>query len=219
MRRFISPTTPLAGDFAQVGEDEWVRQTPGYLELVKHASPEAMISVYWLPLSGTDFLVATCWLQDFDFPLHMLSGADRAVSLGSARSMAVGWPWFTALLQNSLSEQPQFSAGVLLRLPDPDTGDTVWLIGKMLGNYRMEQFSDMTSGRSLDLANEVCSLSAEIGSEQLATPYVALPDLALNIGKAVSDVRRERAAQWLVAHRGEVARLTLDTLVGLVTDG
>jgi hypothetical protein len=63
-------------------------------------------------------------------------------------------------------------------------------------------FSDMVNGRSLTLANEVLMLSGEIGSERLATPVVALPNLALDVGTAVSDLRRaDRAKRRHAARR------------------
>jgi hypothetical protein len=199
-------------------EGQRIRQTPAYIEYAMPAGHPGMFLVtYWIALSPTSFLVANCWEHEFDFALHMM--LDEKVGAGVVKSATETWPTFMALLTNVLQDNPRFSEGVLVRMNDPDDGESKWILGTYLGNFELKDPQDLFSDRSLSMANKVVQLSGAVGSEMSATPLETLPNLFINIYDEARKQELENAKRFVANYSQRLIYDNLSSALGRFLTG
>src|SRR5687767_5004552 len=114
MRNWIAMERGKGSDYIDGGDGTQLRSTPAYIEyVVPSTQPPPYIITYWIALSQskTDFFVAHCWGNEFDWPFHLLTYP--ATSAGAIKSALQAWPTFMALLSNSTQEKQRLSEGVI----------------------------------------------------------------------------------------------------------
>jgi hypothetical protein len=182
-------------DYIDGTDGTQLRFTPGYIEYVMPGTiPPLHVITYWIALTQTDYFVAHCWGNDFDWPFHLMTYP--TTSAGAIKSALQAWPAFMALLSNSAQDKPRLSEGVIIRVNDLDDGDLKWFLGSYIGNI---QINDMNTGlfgeRSTAVANKVLRLSGTVGVELRDTPPMNLPNLAMNIGSESEKASLQRFAK------------------------
>ncbi|MFJ2825641.1 hypothetical protein ACIO7M_31685 [Streptomyces toxytricini] len=157
--------------------------TPGYTELfspgryhITGASMDAgayrdtYIVVYWIQLSQTEWVVATCWGDYFDFFHHLMNYPET--SAGTRRAIAESCPLFNTLIQRA--SNPTNYGTSLFTMADPDTNETVWLLGAFFGNLHVNTTGDLFDGFAGEKFTEVIDLTGmlvpEVGGGPLEVP-------------------------------------------------
>lgn len=140
-------------------EEVSVRVTNSYFEL-EYFDKKAREStfVYLLPRCDKSLWVVANWETVFDFVLHR---SEQELGLIRERFPVLG-----ELIHNGIRDK--YGKGALIRLEDPDEGETKWFIAGVAGNLDLEK-DDIWSAPQLHQAlkrvHEACGqLSQEMAS-------------------------------------------------------
>ncbi|WP_405706076.1 hypothetical protein [Streptomyces sp. NBC_00069] len=168
--------------------------TPSYIELFSPGSnhftdasanpgkyKNTYIVIYWIPLSETEWFVATCWLHHFDFFQHLMN--DPNTSAGTWRAVQESCPIFNTLLQRA--SNPTNYGASLLPTADPDSNETVWILGAFFGNVHVTGTDDLFDGFPGEKFEEVIELSGRMVPE-IGDGPMGVPNLIRYIGSESS---------------------------------
>jgi hypothetical protein len=193
MRNWIATDRGKGPEYVDGTDGSQLRQTPAYVEYVMPVR-ESYVVTYWMSLSPTDYFVAQCWGNTFDWPVHLMTYPTTAA--GTIKSALQAWPTLMALFSNSAQEKPRLGEGVIIHANDVDDGNPKWFIGSFLGNIQiLDVNGGLFSERSLAVANKVFQLSGAVGVELRDTPPSNLPNLLQNIGSASEKASIQRFAK------------------------
>jgi hypothetical protein len=156
------------------GDDEFkLLATNCYFELNYKIDDSTYLIVYLLYRSANSVFVATCWGDTFDGIIRNLDDDDYVEILHDT------WPTLTNLLANGINDK--YSNGALIKLEDPDDGDSKWFVASVAGNIGFDSIDDLLC------ANTHSKISLVI--EQSITLFTELdkkrPDTLRAIGKGL----------------------------------
>ncbi|MBV8740126.1 MAG: hypothetical protein JO007_23295 [Alphaproteobacteria bacterium] len=159
--------------------------TPRYLQLEVPIDTFKSAYIYFVQRNEGSYFVATCWDNAFDTLIEELD-EEQIGHLQQA------WPDFLDLLSNGINDRYRDSA--LIRLEDPDDGETKWFVASVCGNLdpnsaegilneRSASIVQTVLGRSLQLLNQAESSISQLN--ELRRPSLGKTLVKVGVGVAL----------------------------------
>jgi len=179
MQLWISKGPPLRHGAQQEYDPDtgtYLNVTPQYIEAFipiqncfetdpSRAKAFPYIVTYWLPVSDTQWFVATSWDDAFDFITIFMKG--DAVP-GIWRAMRESWPTTAMLLSNWLNDD--LNRPCLRKMVDPDRGAEIWILTVPFGNIELTDLLQLFQGYALEAVYGLLESTNKVGHEYDSGP-------------------------------------------------
>jgi hypothetical protein len=149
------------------------RATNAYLEIEQPLTEGNALIFYIAPRSESSVFVLTCWDHAFDDLIPQLDDEN------TAETVAETWPILAQLLMNGIKDR--YRDGALIRLEDPDDGETKWFVASIAGNLRLDSPDDLMSEPVMKVVQVVLERTMQLHKELMERA----PDQGKMFGRAV----------------------------------
>ena len=147
---------PFIDDATQSELD--INVSNSYIELeLPQENTKVSLFVYLIPRSESSMFVVTCWDEVFDSIVEQFHDEDVI------ETAAETWPLFARMLGDGIRDK--YREGALIRLEDPDDGDTKWYVGTVVGNLSLDDSDGIFTPRMQQGISLVINRSGELLQE------------------------------------------------------
>lgn len=157
MRYYRDTSRPLSDGYEISASGGWLRETPGYYELVMPLTDGEFGTCYLVVRDQWSVWVCTCLQDMFTGMVRTFMAQNEVIRPSLMKGMREAWPVVYELLDNGMNEQ--YAPAALTLLEDPDDASGKWVVTTVVGNLPSLERSDVFDHRTRDAVLRVFDLT------------------------------------------------------------